>query len=602
MFVSVATLTLITLLQTVCFNNAHTIENNNVRITHINTTGFYYEFYSNLGFVVNTWSFILNVQYSLLLNRVERIKIMSNELRTSLVKKNSLVNCSYNEHNDTVRDVDYILNTKIPNLIDTHNSIEFLLAHKRLTHNKTESRVKRSLFGGAFNFVGRLDKYMFGVMDDRDATILYELANRTNTTDYRIKTLTKETLRLADSLQSVAYNIDTLLHCQQVDRLIVLLKDNLEEIESVYNKIITGIQTVLYSGKLSSLIVAPHLILDEMTTVDSNAWDKETEWVVKPTHEHMHSVMRLIQCSVFINPVNELMFVIQVPRMDKTKFVLYKPVSIPSCKHKMCKFLVPQSRFIGFESHGGDAKHYVRLEDTNTCTRFDNFTLCYDSMTSKKSEYSPNCDVRLFKGLNYNKNCEVHASIFQDEIFYSLNNVNRWLYMVHDKPINAHVSCKSGGFNEKIKLFGTGVITLLNYCKLRTSKTVLMSKHVNNYENEKFTSVQFDFTQFVLPLNYTITNNNIVKSLDYTVLNSVSHNLKKLLTQEESDKAFSALHVNDNYNADWYSNLFGNWWWEIKFVCYAVCIVIIVITIIKIKQICCNGDKQVVPLKMFYPK
>ncbi|UYE99040.1 MAG: F protein [Betabaculovirus sp.] len=575
--------------------------NDNVRITPITTTGFYYEFYSNLGFVVNTWSFIMNVQYDLLLNRLIQLKNMSNKMHTTLLSNNSVVHCSYNEHNDTVRDVEYILNTKIPNLLDTHNSIEFLLAHKRLTNGKKTARVKRNLFGGAFNFVGRIDKYVFGVMDDNDASILYELANRTNTTDYRIKTLTKETLRLANNLQGIEHNINTLLQCHQVDHLIVLLKDNLDEIESVYNKIITGIQTALYSGKLSSLIVAPHLILDEMDTVDSNAWDKETEWVVKPTHEHMHSVMRLIQCSVFINPVNELMFIIQVPRMDKTKFVLYKPVSIPSCKHEMCKFLVPQSRYIGFESHGGDAKHYVRLDDTSACTRFNNFTLCYDSMTSKKSEYSPNCDVRLFKGLNY-KNCAVHASLFQDEIFYSLNNVNRWLYMVHNKPVNAHITCRSGGFKYKLKLFGTGVLTLLNYCKLKTSRTILMSKHINNYEHEKFTSIQFNFSRFVLPLNYTIADSNIVKSLDYTVLSSVSHNLKKLLTQEESDKIISAIHAGDNSNADWYSNLFGNWWWEIKFVCYAVCIIVIVIIIVKSKQMCCSGDKQVVPLNIFYPK
>lgn len=580
--------------------SSNSIEDN-VRITPITTTGFYYEFYSNLGFVVNTWSFILNIQYDLLLDRLVQLKSMSDKMHTLVVKNDSALNCLHNEHNDTVRDIEYILNTKIPNLLDTHNSIEFLLAHKRLTKNKNVGRrVKRNLFGGAFNFVGRIDKYLFGVMDDNDATLLYELANHTNTSDYRIKTLTKETLRLADNMQGIEHNINTLAKCHQVDHLIVLLKDNLDEIESVYNKIITGIQTALYSGKLSSLIIQPHLILDEMDNVDSNAWDEETEWVVKPTHDQMHTVMRLIQCSVFINPVNELMFVIQVPRMDKSKFVLYKPVSIPSCEKKMCKFLVPQSRYIGFESNN-DAKHYVRLDDTSACSQFDNFTLCYNSMTSKKSEYSPNCDVKLFKGLN-SKNCAVHASLFQNEIFYSLNNVNRWLYMIHDYPVSAHITCKSGGFTYKIKLYGTGVLTLLNYCKFRTSRTILMSKHINNYENEQFTSIPFNFSQFVLPLNYTINDSNMVKSLDYTVLSSVSHNLKKLLTQEEADKSISAISADDNSNANWYSNLFGNWWWEIKFICYAVCILIIVVLVIKTKQTCCGGDKQVVPLNMFYPK
>ncbi|AIS92028.1 F protein [Erinnyis ello granulovirus] len=589
---------IITVLTTLLITHTQFVytQENNILVTPINTTGFYYEFYSNLGFVVNTWSFILNVKYNLLLDRVTLLKNMSDSIHLSISKNNYTVNCSTSLQNNALQKIEFIINTKIPNLFDTYNSIEYLLAHKRLAK---KNRVKRNLFGGAFNFVGRIDKYLFGVMDDNDAALLYELANHTNNTDFHIKTLTKETIRLSDSVQSLENNIHTLYHCNQVDYVISSLENNLDEIEGVYNKIITGIQTTLYSGKLSSLIVKPHVILDEMKNVDSNAWDKETEWVVQPNHEQMHTVMRLIQCNVFINPENELMFVIQVPRMDKTKFLLYKPVSIPSCEHGTCKFLVPQSRYIGFENHN-NAKHYVRLDDTNTCSNFDNLTLCYNSMTSKKIEYSFNCDVRLFKGLDYKK-CAVHASQFQNEIFYSLNNVNRWLYMVHEKPVVAHINCRSAGFNDKITLFGTGVLTLLNYCKVRTSRTVLMSKHINNYETEKFTSVQFNFTQFVLPFNYTATiSNYIVKSLDYSVLSSVSHNLKKLLTQEEADKLVNVMSPDDNSNANWYSNLFGNWWWEIKFICYIVCILMVALLVIKTKHMCCRPDDRVVPLKMFY--
>ncbi|ABC61157.1 EFP [Choristoneura occidentalis granulovirus] len=548
-------------------------------IVPITKAGFHYEFQSTLGFVVNTWSFILNIEYTLLKNRLFELKALSNTLHNKTEK-------CLNNKDIYQREISYIINRKIANLLETHNSIEYLLVHKKLP--KKSKRTKRGFFGGAFNFVGRANKYFFGVMDDNDAALLYELSNHTNNTDYRIKVLTNETLHIAENLKNIKHKIEDQIDCK-LDSQLIYLKDNLEEIETTYNKIITGIQTALYSNKLSSLIINPNVLLDEMLKIDSKAYDKETEWVIKPSFEDMHTVMHIVQCNVFINPLDQLMFVIQVPRMDKSKFDMYKPVSLPDCdKNKMCKFLIPQSQYIGFEVKG-ESKHYVRLDDTSTCTKLDNLTLCYGSMTSKKSDYSPNCDVRLFRGLNHNNNCEVHATQFQNEIFYSLNNANKWLFMVNEKPINAQLNCGSGRYNKQITLQGTGILTLLNYCKLRTSRSKLMSKHVLNYNENACRVVNFNFSQFLIPLNYRPYK--IVKSLDFTTLTDVTHNLKKLLTQEETDSVLKLPPADDNSYANWYSNLFGNWWWELKFIVYSVCIIVVIVFVLKIKNMCCKGDR-----------
>lgn len=549
------------------FTYAHT---NQFILTPLHSSGFHYEFQSNLGFVVNTWSFILNIDHNFLKSKVQELQNVTQVLK--------LENCSHNiEYEEQIN----YLNKKIQHLLDVHDNINLLLLHKRLTKKK---RTKRGLFGGAFNFMGRFYKYTMGVMDDEDAAVLYEVASHTNNTDYRVKVLTNQTLQMSKWLHELQVKVG----CSYFEKQFLYIKDALNEIKDSYDQIFTSIQTSLYSNTLSTAILSPRLLLSELTDVDTNAWDSETQWVVRPNFENIHTIMRLVTCNVFINPQNQLMFVIQVPRMDKSKFTLYKPVALPLCdQNKMCKFIAPQSQYIGFEDRG-ESKHYVRLDDTSTCTIIDNITLCYGSMTSKKIEYSSSCDVRLFKNLN-NNNCEVHATTFHSEIFHSLNNVNRWLFIINEKPIHADLNCGSGVYNKRITLHGMGVLTVLQYCKLKTSRSTLISKHLSTTDNT-LKVVDFNMTNYVIPHNFS--GGKIVKNLDYDSLKEVTQTLKKLMTQEEADSLITLAEDDTSY-ANWYYNLFGNWWWELKFIIYSLCIIVIAMLIIKIKSACCyhNNDK-----------
>jgi len=340
-------------------------------------------------------------------------------------------------------------------------------------------------------------------------------------------------------------------------------------------------------------------LLTEMKYIDKKELDKETEWVVEPVYENMHVIMQIVQSSVFINPDNMVMFVLQVPRIDKTKFKLYKVVPVPSCdERRVCKFITPHSQYIGFEDKN---KFYVRLADISTCTPLDDITLCFGSMTVKYVSYSNDCDVKMFYGHSTHNRCEVHASKFYSEIFYSLNNVNKWLFMV-DKPVMLQLNCGTGNFNLKTRINGTGVITLLKYCKLKTSRTVLVSKHVPTLEEmEQHKIAHFDFGKFYLTPAYSGTQ--VIKSLDYDSLHDVTRSLKRLLTNEQAEKELKIPQPGDESNADWYINLFGNWWWELKFFVYTVCFVIIVVIVLYVRRncCCCGGAKNVV-LPIFSPK
>lgn len=515
-----------------------------VSINPVNASGFHYEFQNTLGFVVNTWTFIFNVDYNVIRSRLVELQ------RT---------NCTES------------LNRRIGILLEIHDNIRYLLGHKKI--NRRRSR--RSVFGGTFNFVGRFYKSTIGLMDDTDAELLYEVARRENSTDYRVKMLTNATLTLTEYMKHGDCTVS--------------VKDSLQEIESMLTKIMTGIQMALYNNKLSSLMLHPSVFLKELMLVDS---DTETEWIVPPTKENMPLLMHLLNCHVFLDPDDKIMFVIEVPRVDKSKFSLYKPVSIPQCQHNhVCKFLTPNSQYIGF-----DRKHYVRLDDLSACDKLDDMILCYGSITSENIEFATGCDVNMFINPNIkHADCDVRASKFSSEIFYSLNNINKWLYMV-EKQVSIRLTCGTGQYKSTF-IRGTGIITLKQYCKLKTGRTVLMSKHIDYNAGDKHKLAPFNFS------NYLLTNTTVaatsIKLLDYDGLSDIARNLDKLLTSEQAAAQLD-IPVYDNSNSNWYNNLFGNWWWEFKFITYCVIIGLIIVLCLYLRNCCCVNSRITLPI--FAPK
>lgn len=566
-------------------------QNDLVQITPITNTGFHYEFKSNLGFVINTWTFLLNVDYNILKGRLEALQYLSDKI----INDNTLSNCTLDF--SFKEELQHVINRRIANLMDVHDSIRYLLVHKHHAIRK-KRRQKRSWFSGTFNFVGRFFKNMIGIMDDRDAELLYNVANRVNGTDHRIKILSEESMLISQQLQSVESNLMNLVGCMFLERQLTYMKNNLDDIESTYNRIVSSIQSALFSKRLSTQILSPKVLLKQMEDIDKlNVLDKETEWVVPPTFDEIHNILQLVQCNVFINPRDEIMFIVQVPRIDKSKYLLYKTISLPDCdEFNVCKFIAPQSPYIGFETrnnHVTTSKHYVRLDDTSTCSQvLDNMTLCFGSITSKQIEYSKHCDVRLFKKLEVN-NCEVHATRFADEIFYNLNNVNKWLYMVLTKnPVHAELNCGSGKYDQRVTLHGMGIITLMGYCKLRTSRSILISKRVPHYEDEElFTVIHFNFSNFQIPKNYKFAKQQL-KDLNFGTINEVTKSLERLWSDEQNDTTIVVLDTGDNSLANWYEpglswfgHLFGNWWWELKMLFYIIIIGIIIFVIVSIKRL-----------------
>ncbi|AKN80710.1 F [Diatraea saccharalis granulovirus] len=513
----------------------------------INETGFHYEFHSNLRFVVNSWNFLLDIDYNNIKTKVDIVKNTSLILQNEMRKKK----CNYTGG----------INTKINNLVNLHKDIYFLIEHKRLVLNNSmnfeeeSTRKKRSLW--IFEFLGLRNGLDFDLM-------LHDIRM-----DHNIQNLTNDMLLLTQTVKEY----DGERNCYALNEQIWSLKDNLDEIEVVLKKIFRAIEMALTHNKVDYMILNTTLFIEKIKLVN----DKDTEWIVQPSMEELHNIIRLAYCNVFINDDNKIRFVIRLPRVDKTKFMLFKTISIPNCDDKgVCKYLTPKSQYIGFSKK----KLYVRLADISSCTKYDNKTLCYESVTAKKLEASEDCDVKLYSGQPY-ENCEVRATRFHNEIFFNLNNMNRWLYRV--ERVNADITCGTGRFSEHLILKGTGIITLNRFCKLRTPQLVLTSKDIIG--NNSYQIINFNFTRFIIPEDYVV-HKKIVNGLDFDSLNSISEDLKILLTKEK----IKLIKKNESggwfdWLSDIYSNLFGNWWWEVKFFIYCILISIVLCIIIKIKNL-----------------
>ncbi|AAP85660.1 envelope protein [Adoxophyes orana granulovirus] len=534
-----------------------------IKIIKVNETGFHYEYVGKLGFVVNSWHFIFKIDYTVLNVQLQKAK--------DILNTNNKLNCTSQA---TKKEISYLLNERIVTIEEIHRSIEYLLGKK----NRITRDVDNYMLGGMLNFVGRTWKYTIGVMDDRDADTLYELVDKMDNVEDHIKVLTNETLNLSKFMENNYYRIDINDKCDSLD--LTNIKNNINEIEMQYNKLITGIQTSIYSRKLSSLIYNPQNLLMEMKNVDSNVWDKETEWVVEPQHSRMHAIMNLIQCDVFKDAHNMLVFVINVPRMDKSQFSLYKTVPVPKCLNEICKFIAPDSKYIGFN----EDNQYVRLDDINDCSQLNNLVLCYDSITSKKIDYTSSCDVRLFKNNKDLHKCDVHATRFSKEIFYNLNNNNKWFFIMSD-PVAAHLNCGSGKYDIETRLEGSGVLIMLKYCKLKTSRTVLIGKHKKQKKFANFQVVNFNFSKYLF--NARLATDRVVKNLDFETISHITQQLSKLQNTENNDTILN-VHKYSHPYSDWYEIFFNfDWWFDLKILFYIVCALIVCIIIYNVKKYCC---------------
>ena len=543
--------------------------------------GLYFETQNELRHVVSTWSFLVQIDYAKLLQTTIRVKNTTLQLITRMKKGNDLGNCtSYTD------EANFIVNTTVEDLVERHNDVEFLLAHKRIVKPLKKSP-KRNIFGGAFNFVGRVDKYLFGVMDDKDAELLYKVATQENSTYYRIKQLTVNSIKINNIIESLVPELVD-VSCIAVERKLQHLRDTLQGVARAYHKIANAINLSLSKQRISTSILSPMQLIDTLNDVTES--DTHSDWILPPKMDNVHTLMATINCHAFLTENDDLIFAVVVPRVDKTPFLLHKSMTIPACDKKhVCKFIMPQSRYIGLS----EDKKYVRLDDLSACETINDFTLCHNSFESNSLNRDTECDAKLLingrlKEKDYQK-CDVRAAKFIPYLFHNVNSLNKWLYMT-TSPLELHVQCGARTFTKQIS--GTGMLTFKENCKTSVQHTELVSRYIYDIEDSNHKILHFNLSRYQIPSDYLkLTVGIALQSLNE--LTPMRQDLKKLRQDLDDNPPDFVIPEHDYRNSDWYKHL-SDWWVDLKIFTYMFLVLLIGMAFVYIKN--CLSPRDSLPV------
>ncbi|AJK91684.1 efp [Spodoptera frugiperda granulovirus] len=550
--------------------------------------GLHFLLEGQLRFVVSTWNFVVQVDYDSLAHVVYNVDTTSRNLIHRMTKGGDLQNCS-ESYMDEARNIAEEL---VVDLRERHDDIEFLLERKTRASAATAKTKKRSIFGGAFNFVGRVDKYLFGVMDDRDAELLYKLAGQSNSTHYKIKQLAVNSLKTTEILESLKPDLVS-VSCLAVERKLQHLRDVLGRVTKAYDKITNAVRLSLATQRLSTDILKPQQLLKTLQSVNDST--EHSNWLVPPTMNNVYTILATTTCHAFNNHENKLVFVIRVPRVNPAMYSLYRTLTVPACDAKhVCKFVVPHSRYVGVT----DDKKFVRLDSLRSCKTVNDHTLCHDSYETNTLNRDTECDMKLFlnqrlKERDYAK-CDVRAARFKPVLFHNVNGLNKWLYMSY-KPVTLQVYCRAT--HTSITIEGTGMLTFRDNCLAETQHTQLVSRYSHDEDAEQTHQIlQLDLSRYRIPLNSPLNNINMSQVLhSLNELTPMRQDLARLRQQIDGDGAALLIPNDDNSWADWYEHL-GDWWVDLKIFLYIMVVCLVLLALFYIKRCCLTPRDVLLPV------
>ncbi|XP_050294320.1 uncharacterized protein LOC126734662, partial [Anthonomus grandis grandis] len=171
------------------------------------------------------------------------------------------------------------------------------------------------------------------------------------------------------------------------------------------------------------------------------------------------------------------------------------------------------------------------------------------------TNYHPICETELLSTLyEVPKNCDTRILNSHPEIWHKLLTPNSWIYIT-SQPIDTTISCESGKAVNLI-LNNTGIIKLLENCKIYTSSIMLISESIISESsfNHYIPTLELNDDCWEKPKNKTKDNiylNPIVKTLDSESLNLVSSKLKQLdeMSEELETISFLSRVTNNTYLA-----------------------------------------------------
>nr|QNH90820.1 F protein [Mamestra configurata nucleopolyhedrovirus A] len=562
-------------------------------------SGLYFQYINKVKFIESIWSFVIEMDHGAVFQELIKVYQSTVDLEQSI--HTNAINMSRCTNAEYMQLMIKPLKNRISAMVKTHALIDQKLAKtpKGTKLDDVTLPPPRRRRRGAFDFVGHIDKFLFGIMDADDAHTLHKLANSTNSLNKQVAQLTDELIKLTDYVDhetTITSYQEQFRYCEMVSAKLNMFCAKIDELENLYIKLDRAVDSAKLNH-LNSLVLTPERLLTEMRKMQDNMGT--FHWPVPSplTLESMHGLIdTVVNTHVFVTHDRKLLFIIEVPLVEARSYDLYHTIPLPFCNHtEKCAIVLPDSKYLGVST---DQRTYVRLDDFKSCKYTDDGYLCYSSIAESQTSLARMCDIRLFtksdKDVQVTRDCDVRLGRFEDVLFYPIADYNNWLYvMQHDTNVN--VQChKSDGIPadhkfDPIKVSaGVGVIRAIGQetCKLHYKYGTLPIHQLKaSYNSSIIVKVNIGSSINLTDVfdkidSIELENAKMNVNLDHSRLREMTIRLEDLRRNIANNTKYSGDEVNDNSESHWLSNWFSGdgLWHTIKTVClFFVCAVLFLI-------------------------
>ncbi|AKN80684.1 F protein [Perigonia lusca single nucleopolyhedrovirus] len=547
------------------------------------TSGFFYQPINRMQFVEDIWHFIIEMDHAEIFYELDELYSETNNLMAYMKNHEEFANCSSSKV--VKAEIDTFIVKRILGLVKKHNMIDSKIPKSGTysTHEKleivTRNPFKHDEIGGGgvaiggdkqrrkrslFNFVGTVDKFLFGVMDSNDADELHRLAKTSNAINEQVKELTDKLITLS-SYEEHKLCLEQQRNdlCVYVNAKVALILEQINEIDTLYTNLDRAVDDAL-NNKINSMVMTPERLFKEINDVNIHVPSK-LSWPVPLKLENMHDLINheIIKTHVFITQERKLLFILEIPLINEQTYDVYQVIPIPYCNNSKCAVIVPDSKYLGVSTN---KRNYVRLEDDapKICKISFKHLLCFAPKIIYDSSEASLCDIKiLLKNeddyASVDKDCDVRIGKFDSEIFYPIAEYNSWLYVLQ-KDTEISFDCINNDDNTAVAplIIGAGVGTIYGKnvtksCRMITKKVELS---LHQLKNSMFSvssvpiSTSFNLSAAIRDLDQLeITSMKSNTDLDHKNLQGMTERLLDLRKQMDNNTVFVGSEIQTNNDA-----------------------------------------------------
>lgn len=462
----------------------------------------------------------------------------------------------------------------LPNLYNKDETI------KEMVGKEMKTRQKR----GWFNAMGSIFKTVFGILDQNDAETYNSAINNITTNENHLLSLFKQQIHVVQSTitnfnstitnmqrnkdifnenfakiknltQLINENYFNLELKQTVEEHLSLLTLLISELEREYSGLIDAI-LLAKNNQLHPMLMSPRKLIGELLKTTSHL-PPGTSYPLPVEYRSAYRFLDIINIQYF-STENRIVFIISVPLISQTNFLLYNLIALPILSpNNHYVFILPNFDYLAVSEN---RNVYTILKNTDTCISISEFDLICDlrePIFSVKAQTICEIEILLTNPKQIPIACDTRLMNTQLEIWHKLKRTNTWIFVL-SKPTDVTLNCEHPEV-KNLLLSHTGIISIGSDCKIYTSVTTISAESEKLLEN---TFKAAAIPKFPLEENCCLNKikNKSIKiefipgqaiNLDKESLKVSSHKLENLeiladkITNDHSN--FSDHIINNNY-------------------------------------------------------